>query len=407
MKTDKHISLNLAVPIIIVAFIVGVFVRVGISSFQGSRDAVSSHSQLVSDKDFQIFWDAWTLLNEKSAYASTTSSQDKIYGAIEGLASSFGDPYTVFFPPVKARLFQEDISGNFSGVGMEIGIKNNILVVVTPLKGSPAEKAGVKTGDSILSVNGTSTAEMSVDEAVSYIRGPQGTSVKIVFLPKNATKPVERTIVRDVIQVPTIDTDTKPGGISVIKLYTFSSNSTQLFSDALRKVVLSGNHKLIIDLRGNPGGLLDAAVDMSSYFLPAGSTVVTEDFGSALHNPIVFKSGVGTRVFDNSLQLVLLVDGGSASAAEILAGALQENGVAKLVGTKTFGKGSVQELVPLTSDPASSLKITIARWLTPKGHNLSHDGLDPDYVVPITDKDVTAGTDPQMLKAIDILTARP
>jgi carboxyl-terminal processing protease len=244
---------------------------------------------------------------------------------------------------------------------------------------------------------------MSTDEAVNLIRGLQGTSVKISFLPVGATKPVDRVIIRDVINIPTLDTDTKPGGIFVIKLYSFTAQSPDLFREALRKFILSGDHKMILDLRGNPGGYLDAAWDMASWFLPAGKVIVTEDFGKSA--PAQVYRSKGYDIFNSSLEMYILVDGGSASAAEILSGALHEQGVAKLVGVKTFGKGSVQELVPITDD--SSLKVTIARWLTPNGHNLSHDGLDPDYAVPITDADAKAGTDPQMDKAVSLLQAQP
>ena len=248
---------------------------------------------------------------------------------------------------------------------------------------------------------------MSVDQAVSYIRGPKGTSVKINFLPKDSVTPLDRVIVRDIIKIPTLDTSTKPGGIYVIKLYSFTADSPNLFSDALRNFVVSGNHKLILDLRGNPGGYLEAAWDMASYFLPIGKAVVTEDFGTN-DKPSVFRSK-GYNIFNKTLRMLILTDGGSASASEILAGALHDYKVAKLVGTKTFGKGSVQELVPLTSN--TSLKVTIARWLTPNGHNLSHDGIDPDYPVNVSDKAVVdaiaAGKDPVMDKAVELLTAQP
>jgi carboxyl-terminal processing protease len=392
---------------------IGILVALGIGFAGGlsyktkvintSRGPALPADQEVTEDQIAPFWDAWRVLSTRFVTAASTTDQEKIYGAIQGLASSFGDPYTVFFPPVQSKKFQDDLSGNFSGVGMEIGMKNGQLTVVAPLKDSPAERAGVKAGDFILMIDGTSTASMSVDEAVSNIRGPKGTAVKINFLPKDSTKPIDRTIIRDIIKIPTLDTLTKPGGIFVIKLYSFTSQSPELFRNALRDFISSGSHKLIIDLRGNPGGYLDAAWDMASYFLPIGKTVVTEDFG-ANGSPSVFRSK-GFNIFNDNLKLLILVDGGSASASEILAGALQDNKVAKLVGIKTFGKGSVQELVSITPD--TSLKVTIARWLTPKGHNLSHDGLEPDYPVSVADKDIAASRDPIMDKAVEILTAMP
>lgn len=402
---QRQFGLSFVVPALLLAFIIGLSVRFVVSS----RNSIDTDSSIetnigitkpINDAKFAPFWQAWNILDSKYVGAASSTVDNKLYGAIKGLTSAYGDPYTVFFPPAESKMFQEDISGNFSGVGMEIGIKNSFLTVVTPIKGSPADKAGVKSGDIIMTINGTSTSDLSVDQAVSYIRGPKGTSVKILFLPKNANKPIEKTIVRDIIQVPTLETDEKAGGVFVIKLYSFTAQSPYLFRDALRKLITSGYHKVIVDLRGNPGGYLEAAVDIASWFLPSNSLVVTEDFGPK-RDPVVFRSKYGSNIFGPDFKLILLVDGGSASASEILAGALQENGVAKLVGTKTFGKGSVQELIDLT--PNTSLKITIARWLTPKGHNLSHDGLEPDYVVPVTDKDTTAGQDPQMNKALELM----
>jgi len=389
---------SIGLPAVIIGFFVGVYVneKHGVSSMA----AELNNTSLATSEQFSTFWEAWKTLDNKSVYAASTTPQDKVYGAIKGLASSYGDPYTVFFPPVEAKMFQDDIAGNFGGVGMEIGIKEHQLVVVTPIKNSPAFKAGVKTGDLIIKIDNKETTDMAVDQAVKLIRGEPGTVVKITFLPKDATKTVERSITRAIIDIPTLETDTKPGGVFVIRLFSFTANSASLFRTALRQFVMSGNNKLILDLRGNPGGYLDAAWDMASWFLPTGKTVVTEDFGKN-QSPNVFRSK-GYDVFaGKNLRMIILADGGSASASEILAGALQEQGIAKLVGTKTFGKGSVQELIPITSD--TSLKVTIARWLTPQGHNLSHDGLEPDYKVEISEKDIQTKSDPQMDKAVQLL----
>jgi carboxyl-terminal processing protease len=302
---------------------------------------------------------------------------------------------------------------------MEIGVKDGVMTVVSPLKGSPAEKAGVRAGDKIIKINGESTLDLPVDKAVKLIRGPKGTTVKIIFVREGVSENLEKSIVRDVIDIPTIQTEIKSGssasttasngtglredGIFVVRLFSFTAQAPNLFRQALRDFIQSGSHKLIIDLRGNPGGYLDAAWDMASWFLPVGELIVTEDFGGKQTNQLYRSKGY--NIFNKNYKFIILVDGGSASASEIFAGALQEHGVARLVGVKTFGKGSVQELIPITDD--TSLKVTIARWLTPKGHNLSHDGLVPDVEVKITQKDIDSKIDPQMNKAVEILRKEP
>ena len=376
---------------------------------------------LVSSDEFAPFWQVWSLLQQKYVLATTTATdtQDKVYGAIEGLVASEGDPYTVFFPPEENSLFQSSIAGTFDGVGMEVDQKDGNIVVIAPLKGSPAEKDGIESGDAILSIDGKSTDGMDVDTAVNLIRGTAGTTVHLSILHPNAQAPVEIDIVRAAIAIPTIDTEVEtgtgasattteasatglqPNGIFIIRLYEFTADSPDLFRTALRQFVASGSHKLILDLRGNPGGYLEAAWDMASYFLPAGETVVTEDFGK--NGPPQVYYSKGYNIFaGKGLDMEILVDGGTASAAEILSGALEQHGVAKLVGTKTFGKGSVQELINVTPD--TSLKVTVARWLTPNGTNLSENGLVPDYVVPLTASSSPAN-DPQMAKAVQLLQA--
>ena len=402
MENKKIIYILNVLPVVILTLFIGIY----IGQKQTPAPVISADAdfaEIAKSETFQSFWKVWKTLDDKFIRAASTTNEKKIYGAIEGLTSSYGDPYTVFFPPVESKMFKEEIAGDFGGVGMEIGIKDKQLVVVSPIKDSPAERAGVKSGDAIISINSTSTAGMSSDEAVKYIRGPKGTEVKITFIPVGTTKPVVKTIIRDTIKIPTIDYTTKPGGISVISLYSFTAQSPELFRGALRQFVESGNHKLVLDLRRNPGGYLDAAWDIASWFLPAGKVIVTEDFGSK-SSPNVFRSK-GYNIFNNNLKMIILVDNGSASASEILAGALREHDIAKLVGTKTFGKGSVQELINITSD--TSLKVTVASWLTPRGHNLSHDGLDPDYEVKVSDADIATKRDRQMEKAVELLTAQP
>lgn len=374
----------------------------------------------VSETQFESFWKVWRLLSEKYVSATTTQadSEKRVWGAIQGLTASQGDPYTVFFPPEESAIFKSDISGTFEGIGMEIGLKDGSMIVVAPVKGSPADKADVRTGDILIKINEQSTKDLPVDSAVKIIRGPKGTVVKLTFTRTGVVAPIEKSITRATIDIPTIQTEIKStgsttadpndtglraDGIFVIRLFSFTSQAPDLFRNALRSFIESGSHKLIVDLRGNPGGYLEAAVDMASWFLPAGKVIVTEDFGGKASNR-VYKSK-GYNIFNKNLKLVILIDSGSASASEIFAGALREYGVAELVGVKTFGKGSVQELIQIT--PETSLKVTIARWLTPLGHNLSNDGLVPDVDVVLTQKDLDTKNDAQMNAAVDLLRKQP
>ena len=407
-------------------FIVVIAISFGIGFWSGGFSQTSSlppgtitnaTSGAPTGVDFSPFWKAWSILNQNFVNATTTASstQNLVWGAIQGMTAALGDPYTVFFPPQENKNFNAEISGSFDGVGMEMGIQNGNIVVIAPLKGTPAEAAGVKAGDVLLKVNDTDVTTLSLDDVIGIIRGKSGTSVAITVGRKNVSAPLTFTMIRTTINVPTIETSTTQSSIStlstttlsilnanhiyLITLYTFTADSANLFRNALKQFVASGDHKLIIDLRGNPGGYLDSAIDMASWFLPSSDVVVREQYADGHED--VYQSK-GYDVFDNgNTDIVILVDGGSASASEIFSGALSEYKKAALVGVKTFGKGSVQELFPITPD--TSIKVTIAKWLTPHGVSISEKGITPDYVVPITATSTKALIDPQMNKAISVL----
>ncbi len=360
--------------------------------------------------DSTLLSEVQSALNEKFIFwkASSTLPTDKEleYGMIEGYVSSYKDPYTVFFPPQQAKSFQENVQGSFGGVGMNVGMKDNVIVVISPLKESPAEKAGIKAGDIIVGVNGTSTVGMSSDEAVNLIRGEIGTKVKITVIHPGAKATSDITITRAQISIPTIDTETIQGAF-VIHLYSFTAESPNLFRDALNKFIQSGSKYLVIDLRGNPGGYLDAAVSIASYFLPEGAVVVSEHTGK--DETIVNHRSFGYQGVPAGTKVAVLVNGGSASASEILAGALKDQGVAKILGEKSFGKGSVQELVNLSD--GSSLKVTIAKWYTPNGVNISESGIKPDTEIPSATTTPSLGKDnkpidTQLQKAVSILEGK-
>lgn len=393
----KLISKTLKIALVVAIFVGGIFI--GKFSSAGTIAIGSANTASVSEnKDLNQFWGVWKLLNEKYPFKDKIpADNERIYGAISGMVSSFKDPYTMFFPPKEAKMFAEEVKGEFSGVGMEIGMKDGLLTVVSPLKGSPAEKAGVLAGDVIVKINGTSTENVSADEAISTIRGTAGTTVNLTIARKGKAELTDIVITRATIPLPVIDTKVQ-GDVFTINLYSFSESSPKLFREALQKFSGSKMKKLIINLRNNPGGYLDAAVDIGSYFIPQGKIIVREDQGN--NNPeLVYRSHGGDITLPSGLKTMILVNNGSASASEILAGAMSEHGVADLVGTQTFGKGSVQELIPLSD--GSSVKITVAKWFTPNGVSISEKGIKPKYV--ITEKATEKNTDPTNVKALQLL----
>lgn len=392
--------------ILITATVLFVGIYIGYSH-RPDIDKISSVSnknpQVDTKADFSSFWKVWNILNKKSIYADKLDDQSRVWGAIQGLAASLGDPYTVFFPPTENKSFNEEILGSFEGIGAEIGKKENVLTIIAPLKDTPAWNAGIKAGDKILKINDALTNDMTIDGAINLIRGPEGTTVTLTIFRNGENKTRDILIKRGKIQIPTIDTELRDDGIFVIKFYSFSENSANLFRDALLKFVDSKSSKLILDLRGNPGGYLQSAVNIASWFIDEGDIILNENSGKEGSKSTVYRSH-GPRLFNDKLNFVVLIDGGSASASEILAGALKEHGIATLVGEKTFGKGSVQELIKITDD--TSLKVTIANWYTPNGNSISLKGIDPDFTIPLTIKDIENKKDTQMDKAVEILKAK-
>lgn len=401
---DNYLSIGITALLVAIIFNVGFYF--GSESLAGESRAIGvtntreGASQDVGD--FSSFWKVWNVINEKfvPVYSDEiVDNEERVYGAIKGLAESLGDPYTTFFPPVESEMFESTIRGNFGGVGMEVGIRDDILTVIAPLKNTPAERSGMRPADKIIAIDDEPSQGLSIDEAVQKIRGEIGTDVTLTVLREGVSAPFDVVITRDTINIPTLDTEIRPEGVFVISLYNFGAPSANAFRDALREFVDSGSQRLVLDLRGNPGGYLEAAVDIASWFLPMGKVIVVEDFGGNAENRD--HRSKGYNIFNDNLKFVILIDGGSASASEILAGALREHGKAKLVGTTTFGKGSVQELVEIT--PETSFKVTVARWLTPLGQSISKGGVSPDVEVEYSVEDREEGIDNQLEKAIEVV----
>ena len=348
--------------------------------------------------DFSTFWQAWEDINNLYLRNPSVSSTAKVYGAINGMVQSLGDPYTEFFTPADSQQFQQDIAGNFGGIGAELGMNaQNQIVVIAPLTGTPAAAAGLKPEDVVAAINGSSTDQMSLDQAVNIIRGPIGTKVTLTIMRSGWTKTQDFTITRANIQVPIVTFKMMDGNIAYIQLAQFDQTAPQLFYNALVQAVNDHAQGIVLDLRNDPGGYLDVAVNLAGYFLKPGSLVVSE-VGRAVATTTYTAQGNGA--LDN-FPMAILVNGGSASAAEILSGALHDDRNIPLIGEKTFGKGTVQQLVNLSD--GSSLKITVAHWVMPDGEIIEHKGITPDYVVPLTDTDIKNGQDPQLQKAIQIL----
>lgn len=351
--------------------------------------------------DFSLFWKSWELLKEKYVDSENLDSRKLLYGAINGLMQATGDPYTVYLDPEENKNFNDEITGSFEGIGAEMGIKGKMLTIIAPLDGSPAEKAGLKSGDKILKINGDNSADMTLDGAVDKIRGPKGTEVKLVIWRNGEEEGREITIKRDIITVKSVKAEFREDGIAYIKISRFGEDTAGDFNSLINQAVSQKTKGLIIDLRNNPGGYLDSSVKIASKMIPMGKIVVIEENADKSQNKIPTTGGD----IASAMPTMVLINEGSASASEILAGALKDNREnVTLIGKKSFGKGSVQELIKLPQGTAA--KITVARWLTPNGAQINEVGISPNVEVNITDEDYNNDKDPQLDKAVEILTEK-
>lgn len=357
----------------------------GVKNYQNGKD---------SSVDFSLFWEAWNKLKEKSV--ADIDSKELMYGSISGLLSSLDDPYTTFMSPAENKRFKEDIQGEFSGIGVELTVKNNMPTVVAPISGSPAEKAGIKANDLIVEVDGVKTSEIGFNEIIDKIRGNAGTTVKLKVLSQNSEDAKEISIERQNIVVKSVEWSIRNNSdkkIMVVQIKQFGDDTEKLFEEMSKEAVNSKVDGVILDLRNNPGGYLETAIDLASYFIKDG-VVVTEKGKDSKAKEYKAK---GQAKLAN-IPTAVLINNGSASASEILAGALRDRLKSVLIGEKSFGKGSVQELIDLSD--GSAVKITVAKWYTPNGNQINGEGISPD--IAITDEESTEA-DEQITSAMDTL----
>jgi len=372
---------------------------------KGAQDGTSNIAELIGLKKFlskeptfDLLTEGIDIINSKYVDSGKISNSDLIYGAMKGILGALDDPYSVFMPPEDAKTFKEEVNGKFEGIGAEIGMRDDMLTVISPLKGSPAEKSGLKSGDKILNIDDTETNDLSLDEAVKIIRGPKGTKVVLTIRRKEADDAFEISIIRDTIKIPNIDWEIKGDKVAYVALYHFTEIASDDFAEVANKIINSNAERIVLDLRNNPGGFLEVAVDIAGWFLKEGHIVVTEDHGGKGKNRVYSAHGNAPL---KDYPIVILVNKGSASASEILAGALRDHRGIKLVGEKTFGKGSVQELANLSD--RSSIKITVAKWLTPNGISIQDNGLIPDIEVDMTQEIFDKEGDLQLNRAIEVV----
>lgn len=385
-------------------FIFGLMLGGLIRQPQTSDDVVkytaNELSQIFSNNDqvdVDLFSELWGYIHNDYLDRNNINDQDLFYGALAGMVDALGDPHSVFFDPVTTKEFSQELDGTFYGIGAEIGRRDGFIVVVAPLPDTPADRAGLRAADKILAIDGQDVLDVPVDEAVSMIRGDKGTAVVLTILSPGDQSTRDVSIVRDKINVPSV-TYKLEDNVGIVELNHFNDDTDSEFTKIAQRILNDDPAGLILDLRNNPGGFLDTAVEIASHWLEPGQVVVRETF-SDKRNDNDYKARKTVSVAD--LKTVILVNEGSASAAEIVAGALQDYGLAQVVGMITFGKGSVQQLIPLKDD--SSVKLTVARWLTPNGRTIEGQGIKPDYEVDYTEEDYNNNTDPQLAKAKELI----
>ena len=364
---------------------------------QGSGKDEEGRCDILRDKNFnaRLYADLWKQIHESYVH-QPIDDRALFYGSLKGMVSALGDPYSNLFTPDEAQDFEREISGSFEGIGAQIGIKKNVLTIIAPLQNSPAELAGLRAGDKIYKINDVETSGLGLDQAVLLIRGQKGTSVQLTVLRGEEKDFREISVTRDEIEVDSVTWKMLDERVAFITLTHFNEGTDRDFAKTAKEVLAKNPRALILDLRNNPGGLLPVSLDIAGFWISGDTVVIQKDS----HGDEMKSNSPRNRADFAGLKTIVLINKGSASAAEILAGALQDYGFATLVGEKTFGKGSVQDYHLLEDEVA--LKITIAEWLTPKGRSIDKEGISPDIQIELTDEDFDNDKDPQLDKAIEL-----
>lgn len=391
LKFKKTFTFILILSTVILIFmsgaLTGYLVRINLSH-TGTKDF---------DELFQPFYQAWNIIHDQYLEQPVDDTA-LMQGAIRGMIDSLGDPYTAYMDPDEYREQNTPLQGEYTGIGAWVDTSGDVLIFVSPMPDSPAEAAGIKSGDVVVKIDGEDMTGIEPDLVLKKILGQAGTTVKITIQREGESEYLEFEIERAVISIPTVEQELLDNQVGYIHLYSFSTNSAEEFDTALESLLDQGATSMIVDLRSNSGGFVDTTVDITSAFLPSG-TVLIEEWGDGTRNEYL----ASEEPIATDIPLVVLVDGGSASASEIMAGALQDQGRATLIGTTTFGKGLIQNWIPLIND-SGAVRVTIARWLTPKEQQIQGNGLTPDIVVEFTEEDIEAGIDVQKQAALDFLS---
>lgn len=351
-----------------------------------------------SRANLDVFWDVWDLLEDDYIDDHALDKQQMVYGAIRGMVAALDDPYTVYMTPDETVEFTQSLDGRLEGIGAELTVRDQALVVVTPLKGSPAESAGLLPGDVIYKIDGNLTGDMTLFDAIMNIRGERGTKVVLNIFREGQEEPFDVGIIRDTVNIDSVFLEEPAEGIFWMSVYQFNDNTTPEFEEKMNEILVREPKGLIIDLRNNGGGYLEIAVDILSEFLEGDVEAVTIKRRESSQDETLFVSG-SPRL--PNIPLVVLINDGSASASEIVAGAVQDHERGIVMGETSFGKGSVQEVAQLND--GSSIRLTIARWFTPNGTNIDDVGITPDVEVAMTEEDYAADRDPQLEAAVEYL----